>query len=124
MPKATYQGGAMVRIGQVWRAKPGKTEEYRRFHATVPPAVERALRDAGVTTYAVYGWGDTFFSYMEVADYEKMVERYNGDVDAQLFEQEAAEFIEFIETDPETGWPRALDEVWVLSNPDVGITDE
>jgi len=108
----------MVRIGQVWRAKPGKTDEYRRWHATVPPEVDRALHEGGVTRYAVFGWHDTFFSYMEVQDYQKMVERYNADPAAQRFEEEAAGYIEFPEVDPATGWPRALDEVWVMGNAD------
>lgn len=103
----------MVKIGQVWRAKPGKTEDYRRFHARVPDVVERLFRDLGVANYTVFAWGDIFFAYLEVENYEEMVERYNRHPEAQLFEKQASEFIEF-ESDPRTGWPLQLDEVWSL----------
>jgi L-rhamnose mutarotase len=33
----------MSRIGHVWRAKPGKIDEYKRFHATIWPDLEQVL---------------------------------------------------------------------------------
>jgi L-rhamnose mutarotase len=33
----------MSRIGHVWRAKPGKIDEYKRFHATIWPELEQVL---------------------------------------------------------------------------------
>lgn len=104
----------MARVGHVWRAKPGKADEYRRVHATVWPEVEELLRDAGVTTYVIYGFGDTFVSHMEVDDYDRMVERFNGDPVAQRWEESIADLIEYPDADPETGWPRVLDEIWAL----------
>jgi L-rhamnose mutarotase len=103
----------MVRIGQVWRTKPGKAEAYRRFHARIPEVVERLFRDLGVTNYTVFAWGDICFACLEVENYEELVERYNRHPEAQAFEKQAAEFIEF-ESDPVTGWPLQLDEIWSL----------
>jgi L-rhamnose mutarotase len=104
----------MARIGHVWRARPGKIEEYKRFHATVWPELDRLLREAGITTYVIYAWGDVLFSHMEVADYERMVERFNGDPVAQRWEDEVGELIEYPNADAETGWPEMLEEVWSL----------
>jgi L-rhamnose mutarotase len=104
----------MARVGHMWRAKPGRIDEYKRFHATVWPELERLLRDAGITTYVIYAWDDVLFSHMEVEDYDRMVERFNGDPVAQRWEEEVGELIDYPDADPETGWPRMLDEVWAL----------
>lgn len=105
----------MARVGHMWRAKPGKVDEYRRVHATVWPELEQLFRDAGVTTYAIYAWGDVLFSHMEVTDYEAMIARFNESEIAQRWEVELmADLIEYPDGDPETGWPLVLDEVWSL----------
>jgi L-rhamnose mutarotase len=104
----------MPRIGHVWRAKPGKIEEYKRFHADVWPELEELLKDAGITTYVIYAYDDVLFSHMEVDDYDRMVERFNGDPVAQRWEDEIGDLIEYPGGDPETGWPRVLEEVWAL----------
>jgi L-rhamnose mutarotase len=104
----------MAYIGHVWRAKPGKIGEYRRFHAQVWPSLERTLKEAGITTYVIYAFDDILFSHMEVEDYERMVERFNGDPVAQRWEEEVGELIEYPDADPRTGWPRMLDRVWSL----------
>jgi L-rhamnose mutarotase len=49
---------------------------------------------------------------MEVDDYDRMVERFNGDPVAQRWEEEMADLIEYPEG--RDGWPRILDEVWSL----------
>jgi L-rhamnose mutarotase len=105
----------MQRVGQVWRAKPGKIGEYRQVHATVWPELEELFRGAGVSKYAIYAWGDVLFSYMEVEDYAAMVARFNESEIAQRWEVELmADLIEYPDGDPETGWPLVLDEVWAL----------
>jgi L-rhamnose mutarotase len=101
-------------VGHVWRAKPGKIEEYKRFHATVWPELGKLLKDAGIRTYVIYAFDDILFSHMEVDDYDRMVERFNGDPVAQRWEEEVEELIEYPDADPETGWPRTLAKVWSL----------
>jgi L-rhamnose mutarotase len=105
----------MQRVGQVWRAKPGKIDEYRKVHATVWADLEQLFRDAGVTRYVIYVWGDVLFSHMEVEDYDQMVARFNDSDVAQRWEVELmADKIEYPDGDPDTGWPLILDEVWSL----------
>jgi L-rhamnose mutarotase len=104
-----------MRVGHMWRAKPGKIEEYRRVHATVWPELEQLFREAGVSTYVIYAWGDVLFSHMEVEDYDKMIARFNDSEIAQRWEVELmADLIEYPDGDPETGWPAVLPEVWHL----------
>jgi L-rhamnose mutarotase len=104
----------MPRIGHVWRARPGKIDEYKRVHATVWPELDQMLREAGITTYVIYAWNDVLFSHMEVEDYDRMVDRFNGDPVAQRWEEAMSELIEYPESEPGSGWPRVLDEVWSL----------
>lgn len=105
----------MQRIAQAWRAKPGKADEYRKFHAEVWPEVEQALRDGGVATCVIYAWGDLFFGYTEVEDYEEMVRVYNANPAAQRWESEIEDLIEYPDGDPQTGFPLTLAEVWSLN---------
>jgi L-rhamnose mutarotase len=104
----------MERIAQVFTLKEGKRDEYIKNHKTVWPELEQLFRDAGVTRYSIYVWEDILFSYMEVENYEAMVEKFNGNELAQKWEEEFAEIIEYPEIDPANGWPVALQEVWNL----------
>lgn len=105
----------MKHVGHVWRAKPGKIDEYRRVHATVWPELEQLFRDTGVTKYVIYAWGDVLFSHMEVEDYDELMARFGRSEIAQRWEVELmADLIEYPDGDPETGWPLVLDEVWAL----------
>lgn len=104
----------MAQVGHVWRVKEGKRDEYHRVHAVVWPETEQALYDAGVTKYVIYAWGDFLFSHMEVDDYNAAVQQYNADPRAAKWEEQVGHLIEFIEADPDTGWPVVLKEVWEL----------
>jgi L-rhamnose mutarotase len=104
------------RIGNVWRVLPGQAEAYRARHARIWPELEALFHEAGVTTYTIYLWGEILFSHIEVEDYERMVERFNGDPVAQRWEVEMADLIEYPDPDP-NGWPTRLVEVWSLPPP-------
>ena len=73
----------MERIAQVFTLKEGKREEYIKNHKTVWPELEELFREAGVKRYSIYVWKDILFSYMEVENYESMVEKFNGNELAQ-----------------------------------------
>jgi len=102
-------------VGHVWRAKPGKIDEYREVHSTVWPELEQLFRDAGVSKYVIYAWGDVLFSHMEVEDYDGLMTWFGESEIAARWETELmADLIEYPAGDPETGWPLVLDEVWSL----------
>ena len=104
----------MERIGHVWRVKPSRVEEYARRHARLRPEIEALLRQAGVTSYTIYVWGDIVFSHMEVADYDRLVKLFDADPVPRRWEQEFADILEYPNADPTTGWPEQLREIWSL----------
>jgi L-rhamnose mutarotase len=103
----------MDRVGHVWRVKPGMAEEYARRHRAIWPELEVVLREAGVTTYTIYLWGEFVFSHLECDDFERLVERFNGDPVARRWEEEFSDVIEYPNADSK-GWPERLREVWSL----------
>jgi L-rhamnose mutarotase len=106
-----------VRVGHVWKVKPGRRNDYLHLHATIWPELERLLRAAGVRTYTIYLWGDTVFSHMEVDDYDLLIERFGRDPVGERWEEQFADVLEYPNADPGTGWPETLVEVWDLGPP-------
>ena len=104
----------MERVGHVWRIKPDRKDDYLRLHAAIWPELDDLLREAGVATYTIYLWKDTVFSHMEVDDYARLVERFNGDPIGERWEAQFADILEYPDADPATGWPERLTEVWDL----------
>jgi L-rhamnose mutarotase len=104
----------MERVGHVWRIKPGRRDDYLRMHKTIWPELERMLREAGVTGYTIYVWNETVFSHMDVDDYDRLVQRFDGDPIGQRWEEQFAAVLDYPNADPETGWPERLTEVWHL----------
>jgi L-rhamnose mutarotase len=62
----------MERIALHTRLKPGKEQEYEAVHATIPPALEAALREAGVRSWEIWRDGLDLFHVVEVLDYQRM----------------------------------------------------
>ncbi len=106
-----------MRVGHVWKVRPGRRADYLRMHASVWPELESLLRDVGVRSYTIYLWGDTVFSHMEVDDYDLLVERFGGDPVGERWEAQFADVLEYPNADPRTGWPETLVEVWDLGPP-------
>ncbi len=104
----------MERIAQVWRARPGMAEEYRRFHATVWPEVEQMLRDVGVHHFEIYAWGDVMFAHIEVEDAAAMNAALADHPTSVRWEAEVSRLIEYDAVDPQTGAPATLPVVWSL----------
>ena len=104
----------MERVGHVWRVRPGRAEDYDRRHAEIWPELDALLREAGVTSYTIYRWGEIVFSHMEVEDYDALVQRFGSDPVAQRWEEEFSELLVYPDADPDTGWPERLREVWDL----------
>ena len=102
------------RVGQVWRVKPGKADEYMRRHRTIWPELEQLLFDAGVTTYTIYAWGEVVFSHLETEDFDRLIERFERDPLVQRWEEYFADILEYPNADLATGWPERLTQVWNL----------
>jgi L-rhamnose mutarotase len=104
----------MQHVGHVYRVRKGMADEYARRHATVWPEIEALLRRAGVRSFTIYAWGETIFSHMTVEDYEKLVREYNSDPVGARWDEAMSEILEYPNSDPETGWPEELREIWSL----------
>jgi len=55
----------MQRFGMVVGLKPGKSEEYRKFHAAVWPEVLAMILECNIRNYSIYLKDQTLFSYFE-----------------------------------------------------------
>jgi L-rhamnose mutarotase len=61
-----------MRVALHTRLKPGREAEYEKVHAVIPRDLEVALRDAGVTSWAIFRDGLDLFHVLEVEDYQAM----------------------------------------------------
>ena len=55
----------MKRFGQVIRLKPGKAEEYAKYHEAVWPGVLEKIKACNITNYSIFLKDDLLFSYFE-----------------------------------------------------------
>jgi L-rhamnose mutarotase len=53
------------RYGLVIGLRPGKLEEYVRYHADVWPEVLKTIRDCNIRNYTIFFKDDTLFAYFE-----------------------------------------------------------
>jgi len=61
-----------MRVALHTRLKPGREAEYEQVHAVIPSDLEVALRDAGVSSWAIFRDGLDLFHVLEVEDYQAM----------------------------------------------------
>lgn len=83
----------VMRIGQIGRLKPEKTEEYKALHAKVWPEVMKTIKKCHLQNYSIFIKGDYVFSYYE----------YTG----QTYEEDMAKMAD----------DRATQEWWKLTRP-------
>ncbi len=68
----------MERHGSVIKIRPGKLEEYKKYHADVWPEILAMIRKCNIRNYSIYYKDGYLFSYFEYygnnfkADMEKM----------------------------------------------------
>lgn len=62
----------MERIALHTRLKKGREDDYDRIHATIPPELDAALREAGVHSWRIWRDGQDLFHVVEVEDYKAM----------------------------------------------------
>lgn len=55
----------MRRFGQVVGIRSECIEEYKRFHASIWPEIEGAIRVAGIANYSIFLRGEQLFGYYE-----------------------------------------------------------
>ena len=55
----------MKRFGQVIRLKPGKLDEYKKYHADVWPGVLDTIRQCHIRNYSIFHKDGYLFAYFE-----------------------------------------------------------
>jgi L-rhamnose mutarotase len=103
----------MQRIAFIMRIKPGTEEEYRRRHQRVWPEMLADLKRAGCQNYSIYLRGTELFAYMEVEDFERYLEIMKASQASERWEEYMSDIL-IRETDPATGFPSLLPEVFHL----------
>ena len=94
------------------KLKPGMAEDYIRLHRKVDPAVLDGIRNAGIHNYSIFLDGDDLFTFLEVDDLARFAEvMRQNDPDRPWARAVTALFAQK-ETDPETGMPPRLAEVF------------
>jgi L-rhamnose mutarotase len=53
------------RYGQVIGLRPGRLEEYARYHAEVWPEVLKMIHECNIRNYSIFFKDDTLFAYFE-----------------------------------------------------------
>ena len=103
----------MQRIAFLMYVKEGYQEEYRRRHRAVWPELLADLKKAGAHNYSIYLHGTQLFAYMEVEDFDRFVREMARSEANRRWQEYMAPIME-IPLDPETGFPRLLEEVFHL----------
>jgi L-rhamnose mutarotase len=94
------------------RLRAGKEDEYEAVHAVIPPALDEALRAAGVRSWRIWRDGLDLFHLVEVDDYRRM-RAYLRDHPANVpWQARMAELLEV--EDDYSGEDDGLHLVWSL----------
>jgi L-rhamnose mutarotase len=102
----------MDRIALHTRLLPGKEEEYEEVHATIPAALDGALREAGVLSWEIWRDGLDLFHVIEVLDYGRMRAVLREHPANVPWQKRMAELLEI--TDDYSGRDRGLKLVWEM----------
>jgi L-rhamnose mutarotase len=95
------------------RLKEGAAQAYDELHATVPPDLAVALREAGVRDWRIWRQGLDVFHLVDVDDYAKM-RAYLRDHPANVAWQERVTRLQSL-PDDYSGADDGLPEVWSLA---------
>ena len=96
------------------RLREGREAEYDRRHQAVFPELEAAMREAGVTRYAIFRDGRSVIGCFEAADGFAALERVQATEASRRWQQTMAPLFEPIEG-ADWGIAKRLNRVWALA---------
>ncbi|HET9918948.1 MAG TPA: L-rhamnose mutarotase [Ktedonobacteraceae bacterium] len=103
----------MQRVAFIMHIKSGTEEEYRRRHRQVWPELLADLKRAGCSNYSIFLRGLDLFAYMEVEDFQRFLNIMAASQASQRWEEQMGDIL-VRETNPATGFPYVLSEVFHL----------
>ena len=101
----------MIRIVRRAKLKPGCETEYIKRHKEVWPEVLELIRDSGVNNYSICISGLDLFSYLEVENWDKAIEKMLDDKIGNKFQEYMAPLMD--SNDPKSPWIK-IEEVFHL----------
>jgi len=103
------------------RLAAGRELDYERFHRSIPSALDRAMRDAGVLGWRIYRNGTTLTHVVQARDRARMEASLSTDPTNRSWQQQIAPFLAPASDDPALPTPRTPDApgtlIWDLSWP-------
>ncbi|KPJ81706.1 MAG: L-rhamnose 1-epimerase [Spirochaetes bacterium DG_61] len=104
----------MERYGSVIKIKPGKLEEYKKYHAKAWPEVLERIRKCNIRNYSIYHKDRWLFSYFEYhgKDFKADMERMAADPKTQEWWAIMKPMQEPLETRADGEWWAEMEEVF------------
>ncbi len=104
----------MTRYGQVIRLRPGKLQEYARYHASVWPEVLKMISECNIRNYSIFFKDDTLFAYFEYVgqDFDADMARMAADPKTQEWWAIMGPMQEPVPTRREGEWWANMQEVF------------
>jgi len=104
------------RHGQVIRLKPGKLEEYRRYHAKAWPGVLDMITKCNIRNYSIFHRDGCLYAYFEYTgkDFSADMARMAADPETQRWWAIMNPMQEPVESRAEGEWWAEMDEVFHL----------
>lgn len=104
----------MERHGSVIKIKPGKLEEYKKYHAKVWSEVLEMIRKCNIRNYSIYHKDGWLFSYFEYhgKDFKADMDRMAADSKIQEWWAIMKPMQEPLETRTDDEWWSEMEEVF------------
>jgi L-rhamnose mutarotase len=104
----------MSRHGQVIRLKPGKLEEYRKYHAKVWPGVLDMISKCNIRNYSIYHRDGFLYAYFEYTgrDFKADMAKMAADPTTQEWWAIMNPLQQPVESRAEGEWWAEMDEVF------------
>lgn len=104
----------MSRHGQIIRVRPGKLDEYRKYHADVWPGVLDMIRKCNIRNYSIYHKDGVLYAYFEYTgnDYAADMAKMAADPTTQKWWAIMNPMQQPLETRAQGEWWAEMEEVF------------
>lgn len=106
----------MRRFGQIIKIKPGKLEEYSRYHKNPLEGVNEMIKECNLQNYSIYARGEYLFTYFEYTgdNYEEDMARMAADPATQKWWDLVKPLMQPLEDKKESEFWSDMEEIYHL----------